>query len=105
MIQPLNGFILVEPILRTDAAHEETKAKIEKAGLLMAPKQGPDNQSNFEGIPNTGFVRHLPADFKGDLKPGDKVMFSVDKPDGFKHEGVKYFAVKITDIVGVFNES
>lgn len=103
MIHAINGYYLVEPILRTDAAHAELAAKAAKAGLLVA-KTEPDNKNNFEGIPNQGYIRHLPEGHKGNLKVGMRIVFEDEKPNAFKDDETTLFALKEDQIVAIVLE-
>lgn len=103
MIVPTSDNILVEPILRMAAATKELRDRAAKSGLFVAD-QKPDNRETFEGIPNQGIVRYLPESYVGELKVGDHVIFSVEKPEGFKFEGQHLFAIKPDQIVGKLTE-
>ena len=104
MITPVGDNILVEPILRMAAATKELRERASKSGILV-PDKKPDNRETFEGIPNQGYVRFLPANYQGPLKPGDHVIFSVEKPEGFKHDGMQFFAIKPDQIVATIPDS
>lgn len=104
MIHSVNGYFLVEPILRTDAAHAEIKKKVEAAGLVMAEKAAPDNKEKFEGIPNQGYIRYLPEDNKTALKVGMHIVFDEKTPNAFKDGETTLFALKENQIVAVVLE-
>lgn len=91
MITPMPGFILVEPISRSEA---EQKSSI--PGFEVA-------KPKFEGTPNMGKV-YAVADVS-DIKHGQIVIFSTEPtPAGFKHEGLKLMAVPKAQIMAVINE-
>ena len=104
-IIPVNETFLVEAILRTDAQHEETKKKVEKAGLIMVAKTQPNNRETFEGIPNQGYVRYLPESYKGEIKAGTRIVFQIEKPNGFHIGDEKLISVKQAEIVAIIPEA
>jgi co-chaperonin GroES (HSP10) len=105
MITPVNGYFLVEPVLRTELENKELKARMEKSGLIMPDNANqPDNRNKFEGVPNQGYVRYLPEAYKGGIKVGMHIVFDEDKPNGVKHDDITLFALKEDQIVAVILE-
>lgn len=105
-VAPINGYYLVEPQLHSDRKVEELRRHVKKSGTnLLIPELKPDSKTTFEGIPNFGVIRFVPADADPDLQVGMLVVFNEPKPLGFKHEGKTLFPLKADQILAGLLES
>lgn len=92
--KPTSGNVALRPILPSEARADEVR---KRSGLYL-PK--PTNSGgSFEGIPSQGIIFALPDEYDGDLKIGDRVVFSEQAPKGFKFEGETLFVFKLEQIV------
>jgi hypothetical protein len=98
MLTPTNGNYMIEPRLHSDIKTQELRKRMAKSGLLT-PDIKPDSKTTFEGIPNTGTIRFVPADADPNLKVGMVVVFDEPKPHGFKWEGMTLFPIKREQII------
>lgn len=103
MITPVNDNFLIEPIMRTAAQTEELRKRASKSGLII-PEAKTDNRETFEGIPNQGYIRYLPESYSGDMKAGTRIIFAVEKPQGFKFQDENLIPVKQSEIVAIIPE-
>ena len=86
--RPLPNKILVIP----EKQSEETTA----SGIIIAdPKH--------HHVPNKGKVAAIGSYIKLDIKVGDFVHFSEQKPVSFKYNGVGYFVLEADQIKGVYD--
>ena len=85
---PTVGRVTVEPIFRLQA---ETEALKKNAAGLIIPEIKGDGKTKFDGIPNQGIIKALPADYSGPLQLQDHIVFNEPKPYGLNIDGEKYF--------------
>jgi hypothetical protein len=94
VVTPLAGFVIVEPILPSEARAAEVKAR---SGLLVAK---PSNSGrSFEGLPNQCRVVALPKGYKGTVKRGKRYVMSEKSPQGFRHDGRVLFHLEQKQII------
>lgn len=101
MIKPINGNVLVKPLFHSQAQIDDMKKRL--PGFEFA-KPKPDEKHTFEGVPNQGYIHALPADYGGDLKVGQRIIFSETSPKGFKHEGEKLLSVRLDQVIATIND-
>lgn len=99
MLNPLKGKLIVRAFLHSEALAEEVKTR---SGLLVATQK--DNKSNFEGVPNRGFVYALPAGYDGELKVGQQIIFDEKSPKGVKWEDQTLFVINLDQVGAIVTE-
>jgi len=90
MIKPTRDKILIEILTIGDKRAQDAAAKI--PGFEI-----PDPE--FQGIPNQGRIYAIGEDAELEAAVGDMVIFRETKPRGFKHEGLKLFAVYPSQVI------
>lgn len=93
------GKVLIEPYFNSKALAAEVK---KRSGLEVAKIR--DNKTSFEGVPNQGFIYALPADYHGELRLGQLVIFRNSNPKGFMWEGKTLFPLELDQILGIVKE-